>query len=505
MSVLVASYVFLATWLNAVVYKQDAGTGILPRIVVGCCTMWLSSFKLIAFVGDRGPLAASRHCSARYCAPPSVPWILAVLLGKAALQAAVVLALAHLRLHPFLVHSLYAVSIWNLVAMVVDASAPVVQAAMGMALNPSMDQPYLSASIQEFWSQRYNLVTTACLRQAVYEPVIDGAFAQPRGAAAAPYEGAGSPPDAQVLIAAAGGPPKGGVAGESEGGFGAAAPGVDGASSGGSGSGSSAGGASPRVSAAGSAGGGGSCSAESGEGSNGSATAGPRRRRGGKGGAEAGAGATAVADVCSAGVKDQRLVVAAAARGAPGGEGAPGGGGAGRGAPEWRKSLGTLLVFVASGLMHEAIICNPPIRYACITPGPEGSQGNGYRLGPVLAFFTLQAPAMQAEKWVLQRVARLRAALLRRLGAAPAPAPPRRHAAALAAAAGRAAAAGAWRAAQVVMVYAWLWGLADFTFWRGTAACRLEARILPELMAALSAARGAAARAAGALQLGPPA
>ena len=39
--------------------------------------------------------------------------------------------------------------------MAVDATAPLVQAAMGMALNPSMNQPYLSVTIQEFWSQRW--------------------------------------------------------------------------------------------------------------------------------------------------------------------------------------------------------------------------------------------------------------------------------------------------------------------------------------------------------------
>lgn len=41
-----------------------------------------------------------------------------------------------------------------MVAMAVDLAAPFVQAAMALPLAPSMDQPYLSTTIQEFWSQR---------------------------------------------------------------------------------------------------------------------------------------------------------------------------------------------------------------------------------------------------------------------------------------------------------------------------------------------------------------
>ncbi|KIY99867.1 hypothetical protein MNEG_8094 [Monoraphidium neglectum] len=87
--------------------------------------------------------------------PPTAAWTCAVLLGKVALQAVVVTLLANLEMHRFLMHSLWAVCIWNLVAMAVDASAPFVQYAMGMPLNPSMNQPYLSVTIQEFWSQRW--------------------------------------------------------------------------------------------------------------------------------------------------------------------------------------------------------------------------------------------------------------------------------------------------------------------------------------------------------------
>ncbi len=137
---------------------------------------------------------------------------------------------------------------------------------------------------------------------------------------------------------------------------------------------------------------------------------------------------------------------------------------------------------------------------------------------------------------MLQLLAALRASLRRRLGQTP---PPPRHDAAAAAsprrrsprttargvdatagagAGAKAAAAGPPRspahaaagkllllaalAARVVLVYAWLWGLADFTFWRSTQACKVEETALPEIAAALGAARAAFVRVAGALQLG---
>jgi hypothetical protein len=109
---------------------------------------------------------------------------------------------------------------------------------------------------------------------------------------------------------------------------------------------------------------------------------------------------------------------------------------------------------------------------------------------------------MQAEKWVLRAV-RAAGAGLTPASRVPAALPATKRGAAGAAtralhAVGRAA----WRAARVVMVYAWLWGLADFTFWKSTQACALEAATIPEIAAAVDAVRAGALRAAAALQLG---
>ncbi|KAI8467274.1 MAG: hypothetical protein J3K34DRAFT_523876 [Monoraphidium minutum] len=458
----------------------------IPRVVVGCITMWLSSFKLLAFVGNRGPLARPdltmlqrtllflmpiHPRSPRWGMPPTVAWIMLVLLGKVALQAVVALLLTYAELHPFVVHSLWAVCIWNLVAMGVDIMAPFVQYIMGMPLNPSMHQPYLSATIQEFWSQRYNLVTTTCLRQTVYEPIIDGAFV--RAPSEAQLRAGSTGPDAEVAIAsrkalalAADAPPRR---------RGDAVPQLD------AGDGASASGSSASTSSS-------SCASD-GEGDTGGT--GLRRRRGGD---------DADADV-KGGKRDQGacrpldMTATAGAAAAPPPPAAPA-----KPVAEWRKSLATLMVFVASGIMHEALIW-----YMC--------HANGYRetgryvFGPVLVFFVLQAPALQAEKIVLKAAASARRALLGARPPRPSPPPPSTPAARAAAAARRAGGAAldaAWLAARVVMVFGWLWGLADFTFWKSTQSCRIEHYAIPELMLAVDAIKAAGVRLAGALPLSVP-
>jgi hypothetical protein len=111
---------------------------------------------------------------------------------------------------------------------------------------------------------------------------------------------------------------------------------------------------------------------------------------------------------------------------------------------------------------------------------------------------------MRAEKWVLRRAGRLRAAALRRWaapagGAGQGPVKPPRGAAALAASAARFAGRAAWGAARVVAVYSWLWGLADYTFWYGTSSCNLQQRVGIELLGAIQGLQAAAAHGAGVL------
>uniref|UniRef100_J3LCS4 Wax synthase domain-containing protein n=1 Tax=Oryza brachyantha TaxID=4533 RepID=J3LCS4_ORYBR len=57
--------------------------------------------------------------------------------------------------------------------------------ALGMELEPQFDRPYLSASLQDFWGRRWNLMASAVLRAAVYDPVRARSGSPEAGALAA--------------------------------------------------------------------------------------------------------------------------------------------------------------------------------------------------------------------------------------------------------------------------------------------------------------------------------
>ncbi|KIY95757.1 hypothetical protein MNEG_12204 [Monoraphidium neglectum] len=325
--------------------------------------------------------------SPRWGKPPTLGWNLLVLLGKVALQAVVALLLTYVSLHPFLVHSLWAVCIWNLVAMGVDILVPFVQYVMGMPLNPSMNQPYLSVTIQEFW---YNLVTTTCLRQSIYEPIIDGSLMRhPPKADGAPSKGGRA---AEVVIARQASlatafalATQHSVVGAAAAAAAAAAASAglvagDSASAAGS-SGSSSSTASDTETDTDGSSEGDQAARRSGDAAGGGGGAGLRRRK---------PAALARGDDVAALVgSDQGEAVGSVKVGklpqlqAPLKLAPPPASGAPAPVPEWRKSLATFMVFFMSGVMHEGLIW-----YMC--------HANGYRdtgkyvFGPVMAFFVLQ-------------------------------------------------------------------------------------------------------------------
>nr|GMD77020.1 acyl-CoA--sterol O-acyltransferase 1-like [Ipomoea batatas] len=47
------------------------------------------------------------------------------------------------------------------------------RAVLGLELEPTFNEPYLSASLQDFWGSRWNLMVNRILRPAVYSPFYD--------------------------------------------------------------------------------------------------------------------------------------------------------------------------------------------------------------------------------------------------------------------------------------------------------------------------------------------
>ena len=55
-----------------------------------------------------------------------------------------------------------------------DIQAAIVMSLVGMPLSPHCDKPYLSASVSEFWSRRWNITVANTLRSLVYDPINEG-------------------------------------------------------------------------------------------------------------------------------------------------------------------------------------------------------------------------------------------------------------------------------------------------------------------------------------------
>nr|GMD04919.1 acyl-CoA--sterol O-acyltransferase 1-like [Ipomoea batatas] len=51
--------------------------------------------------------------------------------------------------------------------------AALARAVLGLELEPTFNEPYLSTSLQDFWGSRWNLMVNRILRPAVYSPFLD--------------------------------------------------------------------------------------------------------------------------------------------------------------------------------------------------------------------------------------------------------------------------------------------------------------------------------------------
>ncbi|KAJ1260148.1 hypothetical protein BS78_10G210300 [Paspalum vaginatum] len=72
--------------------------------------------------------------------------------------------------HPYAASILYCIIIYCALDSVFPCLAAVGRA-LGMEMEPQFNKPYLSASLQDFWGRRWNLMASAVLRPSVYDPV----------------------------------------------------------------------------------------------------------------------------------------------------------------------------------------------------------------------------------------------------------------------------------------------------------------------------------------------
>ncbi|CAN6251459.1 unnamed protein product [Urochloa humidicola] len=149
---------------------------------------WLGEFKLLLLTAGRGPLDPDLHpvpfvftgtlpvkLLRQSPDAAAAPVKVAPPLLSSGIKVAVMVVLLQVfhgkdRMHPYVTFALYGVYMYCFL----DSLLPCLGAlgrALGMGLEPQFDRPYLSASLQDFWGRRWNLMASAVLRPAVYAPV----------------------------------------------------------------------------------------------------------------------------------------------------------------------------------------------------------------------------------------------------------------------------------------------------------------------------------------------
>lgn len=160
---------------------------IITIVLVEFVLTWLASYKALAWACGRGPLARPWNLL-QFCAVLLAP-ITPVATGSAsagsghaatpvprrgrqgehaggagamagafaAKAALLAVGIAVLRTHPplLVVDLLYTLGLYAILSFVMDGPAAGLSAAMGMAVAPHFDAPYLSTSLADFWSRRW--------------------------------------------------------------------------------------------------------------------------------------------------------------------------------------------------------------------------------------------------------------------------------------------------------------------------------------------------------------
>lgn len=150
--------------------------------------VWLANFKLLMLAFGTGPLSDPSISLPRFAAFACLPIKSQPIPGssKQGLKplwnylAKALLICLFLKMydytdlvHPKLTWALYALHIYCGLEIILALFGGLAKALIGVELEPQFDEPYLSASLQEFWGRRWNIMVTRILRPTVYEPVLN--------------------------------------------------------------------------------------------------------------------------------------------------------------------------------------------------------------------------------------------------------------------------------------------------------------------------------------------
>lgn len=158
------------------------------RAISGFFLAWLCLFKLLLLSFGRGPLHPSLPLI-RFIPLSTLPVKLQdnpnpkqfttlftlKLVVSTALRGALLCALFSIyrfkeELNYYILLSVYSVHVYLFLELILSTSALTSQA-FGMKLEPQFNKPYFTTSLRDFWGRWWNLMVSAILRSAIYEPV----------------------------------------------------------------------------------------------------------------------------------------------------------------------------------------------------------------------------------------------------------------------------------------------------------------------------------------------
>ncbi|CAN6200944.1 unnamed protein product [Urochloa humidicola] len=167
------------------------------RSLAAFSLVWLGEFKLLLLAFGRGPLHPSlrplpfaftaalpvklrqpqKNAAAAVTAETTIalPLLLSTAIKIVVMASAIRLLSRRnqaIVTHPYAAFALFGVAIYCILDSLLPCLAAAGRAALGgVEMEPQFDKPYLSSSLTDFWGRRWNLMASAVLRPAVYDPV----------------------------------------------------------------------------------------------------------------------------------------------------------------------------------------------------------------------------------------------------------------------------------------------------------------------------------------------
>ncbi|KAK9905470.1 hypothetical protein WJX75_000391 [Coccomyxa subellipsoidea] len=99
--------------------------------------------------------------------------LLAGFFAKALVLGGVVYLLTNFSLQRRIVEFLYALGMYAFLGLLMDGPATLASSLIGLKIAPHFDKPFLTSSVSDFWSRRWNLTAGNALRFLVYDTITE--------------------------------------------------------------------------------------------------------------------------------------------------------------------------------------------------------------------------------------------------------------------------------------------------------------------------------------------